>query len=82
MDRNFILLILKDPVNPVQGFYFKTATTSTSIRASLGKDQFLHGFRPPKYFANVLPAGFCVAIETKIINNADTITIGTTGMNP
>ena len=36
----------------------------------------------PKYLANVLVPGFCVAIETTIISNDEIITIGTTGMNP
>ena len=45
------------------------------------QNQFLHGFRPPKYFASVASRGFCVSIDTTIINSAETITIGTTGMN-
>jgi hypothetical protein len=35
-----------------------------------------------KYFATVAGAGFFVASETTTINNADTSTIGTTGMKP
>ncbi len=50
--------------------------TATTVSISLFIDLL-----PPKYFAIVLCAGFFVASETKIINNAETSTIGTTGMN-
>src|SRR5215213_11748438 len=38
--------------------------------------------RAPKYFASVVSRGFCVNSDTTIISSAETITIGTTGMNP
>ncbi|MEO8436472.1 MAG: hypothetical protein ABI596_16360, partial [Pyrinomonadaceae bacterium] len=36
---------------------------------------------PGKYFSSVTACGLRVSKETTYINNADTITIGTTGMN-
>src|SRR5215217_4068455 len=65
----------------LRGSLSRSVNTNASDRDKR-QNQFLHSFRSPKYFAIVVLAGFFVISDTTIINSAETITIGTTGMKP